>query len=79
MKETFSWLIEDGDSDVSSPRYCTLIVNASLMTPGSGPWFRLDTMSALRFGRETDARVFAEWAFGKDHGHRIREHGWIGE
>ena len=73
------WLIErKGRKGVQeATMYCTLLVNPSLAAVlGSGPWFRTEAREGLRFSHESDARMFAEWALGKDHGCSICEHQW---
>ena len=63
------WVIEHKDSEVYSPAY--FAANA----PEHNEWPK-DHLAATRFARECDAEAVAEMLFGKDHGHRICEHGW---
>lgn len=60
------WLIEEGKSAVSSPCYWA----------GGNQW-QPDSMTAIRFARERDARQVMRFIeFDSGYSHRASEHSW---
>ena len=69
------WLIEITGPATGVVWYLNLKGNVNDYNTAEN-WFQRDPHTALRFARESDARAFADWLFGKDHVYDICEHQW---